>query len=29
LQAVAKKQAIKLLNGLTCSPRYDRIYKEA
>jgi hypothetical protein len=26
LQAVAKKQAIKLLNGLTCSPRYDRIY---
>lgn len=26
LQAVAKKQAIKLLNGLTCAPRYDRIY---
>ena len=25
LQAVAKKQAIKLLNGLTCAPRYDRI----
>lgn len=29
LQAVAKKQAIKLLTGLSCSPRYDRIYKEA
>lgn len=26
LQAVAKKQAINLLNGLTCAPRYDRIY---
>ena len=26
LQAVAKKQAIKLLTGLSCSPRYDRIY---
>lgn len=26
LQAVAKKQAIKLLTGLTCAPRYDRIY---
>ena len=26
LQAVAKMQAIKLLNGLTCAPRYDRIY---
>ena len=26
LQAVAKKQVIKLLTGLSCSPRYDRIY---
>lgn len=26
LQAVAKTQAIKLLTGLSCSPRYDRIY---
>lgn len=29
LQAVAKKQAIKLLTGLTCAPRYDRIYANA
>lgn len=29
LQAVAKKQAIKLLTGLSCSPRYDRIYANA
>lgn len=26
LQAVARKKAIKLLSGLECAPRYDRIY---
>lgn len=26
LQAIVKKQAINLLNGLACAPKYDRIY---
>lgn len=29
LQAVARKRTVSLLTGLSCSPRYDRIYKEA
>lgn len=28
VQAVTRNKSIKLLNGLTCSPNYDRIYKE-
>lgn len=29
VQAVTRNKSVKLLTGLTCSPRYDRIYKEA